>query len=270
MSTTGLVAVLSLAPGPGVPLDLVEQAHDSVTRELGSSAIQNAAARLRSVDERTGARSRFTTALQRARRLRAEFPEDALEAARETVAAGDGGFLALTDPELVAEALVLQGGLELDAGRGAGAREAFAKALDTQPGYHADPARIGPAARQALQELPRPACARLDQPAVRRAAEALGAQRVVVLQSCPEGGRVRIHATEIGAGTSPTNRTVAVALGARLGSPGARTLIGLPPDRDRPWYRRPWVWVAAGAVAAAAVAIPLATAEETGDVRVHW
>jgi hypothetical protein len=270
VSAPAVVAVLSLAPGPEVPADLVAEVHEAVRGELADEAAGDAAGRLRSVDTRTGARARFFAARDRVKRLRAEFPDDALEAAREAATAGESGFLTLTDRDEVAEALVALGALELDAGRPAAARKAFSVALDLLPGYRADPARVGPPARKLLAELRPPPCTRLDEARLLRAAEALGADRVLVLRSCPEGGRVRVIASDVRPGRGRNDRAVTVALGGRIAPADARRLAGLPVERERPWYGRPWLWVALGTAAVAAVAIPLATADETGTVRVQW
>jgi hypothetical protein len=270
VSAPAVIVVLALAPGPDVPPDLVAEVHDAVGRELSDDAIDDAAGRLRNVDTRTGARARFFAARDRVKRLRADFPDDALDAAREAATAGESGFLTLTDRDEVVEALVALGALELDAGHPAAARKAFSVALDLSPGHRADPARIGPRARKLLAEVRPPTCARLDEARLLRAAEALGADRVLVLRGCPEGGRVRVIASEVRPGRGRTDRAVTVALGGRIATADARRLAGLPVERERPWYGRPWLWVAVGTAAVAAVAIPLATADETGTVRVQW
>jgi len=271
--TAAVVVVIILAPGRGVPPDLAADAGARLVRELGPSAMPDAAGALRRLDQRTGTRVRFETERQRARRLRAEYPEDAVVAMRTALQAADEGFLDLTDPGMMTETRVELGQLEMEAGRPDEARRVFAAALAVDPAYRPDPARISPAARQAFADVVPPVCGRADPARARRAAEALGATRLVLLSTCQDGGRVRLRAIDVGLdpGGPRAERDEFVPLGGELRPAQARRLLGAPEPREaRPWYRSRWVWVVAGAVVATAVAVPLATADETGDVRVHW
>jgi hypothetical protein len=265
------VLVLWAAPGRGVPQDLVETSRERLERELGESAIADAVPALRRIDRQTKTQARLEGERARARRLRGEFPEDAMTAQAKALDAADEGFIALTDPRVLAALHAELGQMKLDAGEAADARAHFSAAFRIDPGFRADPAHFSPAARRAMDEVAPPACAHIDEERARRAGEALGAARVVVVRSCAEGGRVRLRLVELTAERSRREKSAVVAMGLGLDRPTARRLLGLPKiQRHDPWYRRGWVWVVAGAVAVAAVAVPIATAQETGDVRVHW